>query len=98
MFERMYKSFEDPWHQSGENYYASLYRRNVCYYLERFGIDSIVEWCCGLGNTSSYIKENTRRDVEILGVDISETAVKKASKFHPEIEFRADNILNIENY
>tara|TARA_B100000795_G_scaffold251774_1_gene220840 strand:+ start:326 stop:943 length:618 start_codon:yes stop_codon:yes gene_type:complete len=97
-FEKMYQEFSDPWNQSEEVYYSSLSRRSVCYFLEKFDINSIVEWGCGLGKTVNYIKENTSKDVDILGIDISKTAIDKAKKLYPKLDFKADNILNISQY
>jgi len=87
-FEEMYQKYTDPWHQSEELYYSSLSRRSVCWYLEKYNINSIVEWGCGLGRTSQYIKENTCKAIEILGIDISNTAINKAKKFYPKLEFK----------
>ncbi len=97
-FEKMYQEFSDPWVQSEEIYYSSLSRRSVCYFLEKFDINSIVEWGCGLGRTVNYIKENTGKDIDILGIDISKTAIDKAKNFYPKLEFKVDNILNISKY
>ena len=97
-FEKMYQEFSDPWVQSEEIYYSSLSRRSVCYFLEKFDINSIVEWGCGLGRTVNYIKENTGKDIDILGTDISKTAIDKAKNFYPKLEFKVDNILNISKY
>ena len=54
-FEKMYQKFTDPWYQSEEIYCSSLSRRSVCYFLEKYDINSIVEWGCGLGRTVNYI-------------------------------------------
>ena len=97
-FEKMYQQFTDPWHQSEEIYCSSLSRRSVCYFLEKYDINSIVEWGCGLGRTVNYIKENTDKDIDILGIDISKTAIDKAKNFYPKLEFKVDNILNISKY
>jgi SAM-dependent methyltransferase len=97
-FEKMYQEFSDPWNQSVEVHYSSLSRRSVCYFLEKFDINSIVEWGCGLGKTVNYIKENTGKDVDILGIDISKTAIDKAKNLYPKLDFKVDNILNISQY
>jgi SAM-dependent methyltransferase len=97
-FDEMYRKFDDPWHQSNEDHYASLSRRSVCYYLEKYDIDSIVEWGCGLGSTSRYIKENTQKEIDILGIDISATAIERAKTASSNISFKVDDISNISNY
>lgn len=97
-FEEMYQSCNDPWHQSKDLTFSSPSRRCVSYFIERFSISSIVEWGCGLGNTVSYISKNTQRDVDILGVDISPTAIARAREKFPELKFVCDDIANIGNY
>ena len=97
-FEKMYQEFTDPWGQSSDLYFSSLTRRSICHFLEKYDIKSIVEWGCGLGRTVNYIKENTGKDIEILGIDISKTAIDKAKDFYPNLEFKVDNILNISKY
>ena len=95
-FEKMYQLFDDPWLQSEKKYYTSLSRRSVCYFIDRYNIKSIVEWGCGLGRTLNYIKENTNKD--LLGVDISKTAIEKAKSFYPKLKFKVDDIQNISQY
>ena len=95
-FEKMYQEFDDPWHEKKKIHFTSMSRRSVCYYIDKFNIKSIVEFGCGLGHTSNYLKENT--NVEILGVDISETAIKKSKEYFPHIKFKVDNVRNISNY
>ena len=73
-FEKMYQQFEDPWNQTKEVEY-SFSRQQVCNYINHFQINSIVEFGCGLGKTTNFIYENT--GIDILGVDISETSIKK---------------------
>ena len=97
-FEKMYQEFPDPWYQSEKIYYSSLSRRSVCYFLEKFDINSIVEFGCGLGKTTNYIKKNTTKDIDILGIDISQTAIDKAKKMYPSLEFKVDNVTNILRY
>lgn len=95
-FEKMYQSFNDPWGQSEKIYSSSISRRSVCHFIERFGLESIVEFGCGLGHTSKYIKDET--EIEILGIDIAPTSIQKASLTYPSIEFRVDDVKNIGSY
>ena len=69
-FEKMYQKFTDPWHQSEKLYFSSLSRRSVCWFIEKYDIKSLVECGCGLGRTNFYIKENTAKNIDILGIDI----------------------------
>ena len=96
-FEKMYKEFDDPWNQTSEGYVEnSISRQIVCNYLKNFNIKSIVEFGCGLGKTTKFISDNT--GVDILGVDISETSIKKSKSKYPELKFEVNDISNIIEY
>lgn len=96
-FEKMYQLFEDPWNQTKEGYVEnSISRQVVVNYIKSFGIKSIIEYGCGLGKTVNFIYQNT--GVNILGIDISETSIFKSKETYPNLEFRVDDIRNIENY
>lgn len=97
-FDEMYKQFDNPWNQSNNEYYSSVSRRSACHFIEKYKINSMVEWGCGLGETSNYIKENTRSEIDIMGIDISSTAINKARDRFPNIKFKDDDIQNIANY
>ena len=96
-FEKMYQLFEDPWNQTKEGYVEnSISRQIVVNYIKSFGFKSIIEYGCGLGKTVNFIYQNT--GVNILGIDISETSIIKSKEKFPNLKFKLDNILNIENY
>ena len=91
-FETMYQNCTDPWNQL-EEAEISYVRASTCISVKKYGLDSVMELGCGLGKTTNYIKKNT--GIDIIGVDISETAVEKAKNMYPDIDFRVDNVLNI---
>ena len=96
-FEKMYQLFEDPWNQTKEGYVEnSISRQIVVNYIKSFGLKSIIEYGCGLGKTVNFIYQNT--GVNILGIDISETSIIKSKENYPNLKFKVDDILNIENY
>jgi SAM-dependent methyltransferase len=96
-FEKMYQLFEDPWNQTKEGYVEnSISRQVVVNYIKSFGLKSIIEYGCGLGKTVNFIYQNT--GVNILGIDISETSIIKSKEKYPNLKFKVDDILNIENY
>jgi len=97
-FEEMYAQVPDPWEQSENLYFSSLSRRGVCYFIDKFDINSVVEWGCGLGHTTNYIKQNTVKDIEILGIDVSKTAISRARSTYPDIRFEVDDVSNVLNY
>lgn len=96
-FEEMYKNCQDPWNQTNSDYVEnSISRQAVCNYIKKYKIKSIIEFGCGFGKTSKFIKDLT--NVNITGIDISETSIDKARLFYPEIEFFVDDIENIDLY
>ena len=96
-FEKMYQQFEDPWNQTKKEYVEnSISRQVVCNYINHFQINSIVEFGCGLGKTTNFIYENT--GIDILGVDISETSIKKSKMTYPKLKFQVNDIDNIYEY
>ena len=96
-FEKMYQLFDDPWNQTKEGYVEnSISRQIVVNYIKSFGIKRLVEFGCGLGKTCDFIHSNT--DIDILGVDISETSIQKSKLNYPHLNFQVDKIINIGNY
>jgi SAM-dependent methyltransferase len=86
-FEQMYRDHEDPWNESRTEQFASekaaglnlLARLHAHHRVRR-----VVEIGCGFGHYTARIAE---LGLDVLGVDVSETAVAKARARHPGIEF-----------
>jgi 2-polyprenyl-3-methyl-5-hydroxy-6-metoxy-1,4-benzoquinol methylase len=88
-FENMYQNEDvqsyDSWFQDDLNH---LTKKLVSTLLARFNFDSIVDFGCGKGTFTHLLqKENN----EVIGIDISETAIKKARAKYPKIDFRVGN-------
>ena len=97
-FEKMYQKFDDPWNQSSPDILNNSFSRQaVINYIKKFNIKTVVEFGCGLGHTSNLII-NKCDDLSLIGVDITKTAIEKARINFPSIEFKNDNILNINDY
>ena len=95
-FEEMYQSFDDPWHQTEDGTFNDLSRETVIHYIKRHNIRNCVEIGCGLGKTMNYIQSKT--NIEMLGLDISSTAIRKAKENYPKLSFKVDKIENLLNY
>lgn len=93
-FESMYQNCDDPWNQLAEAE-ISYIRAATCVSIKRYNLGSIVELGCGLGKTTNYIKRNT--GIDITGVDVSGTAIKKARGMYPDIKFKVDSALSISH-
>ena len=87
-FEQMYRDFADPWHESTSEEYASdkAAGLNLLARLKaRHGIKRVVEVGCGFGHYSERI---AALGLETVGVDIAATAIERARRLHPAVEFR----------
>jgi SAM-dependent methyltransferase len=89
-FESMYQKFDNPWHQI-EAVDDSYSRLSSILTLNSYGVKSVLEVGCGLGKFTNYIHEKLP-NIKIVGMDISETAVKKAKVNYPDIEFITDDL------
>ncbi|NLW91142.1 MAG: methyltransferase domain-containing protein [Syntrophomonadaceae bacterium] len=93
----MYQNFDDPWHQSEEQNNQYSYSRLISLLnIKRFGINSVVEFGCGLGYYTKMISDIG--SVSVRGIDISETAISKAKTNFPHLDFAVDQVQNIDNY
>ncbi len=84
-FEEMYQKFDDPWHQR-ENLLSFYSRALTPVTLMQYNLKNVVEMGCGLGAVADYLSRAVP-ECAITGMDISETAVAKARKFYPDINF-----------
>lgn len=89
-FEEMYKNCDDPWEQSKRERGRSekFVGLNL---IRKSGARRVLELGCGLGH---YTAEIAAQGVEVLGVDISETAIAKARALHPGLAFKTGGILD----
>jgi len=95
-FEEMYQKFDNPWHQASNPDDVNAHTINFTLQnIRRFNIKSIVEFGCGLGYVTNAINKMGTR---VKGIDISSTAITKAKKLWPNLDFEVDNIKNIKKY
>lgn len=96
-FEGLYCDQEDPWNQSGrtgeiKDYYDNS-RKRLEDLLKISNPESILEVGCGLGYTTNIIQRCVP-NCKVVGLDISETAVKKAKFLFPDLDFLSGNIMS----
>ncbi|MBO6178024.1 MAG: class I SAM-dependent methyltransferase [Selenomonadaceae bacterium] len=94
-FEKMYQKFDDPWLQTKEAG-ISYSRANTVCSIRRFGAKNILEVGCGLGYFTAYLNEQCPSS-RIIGMDISETAIEKARKKFPKVEFICGDLAKLDN-
>ncbi|EIC22315.1 class I SAM-dependent methyltransferase [Thiorhodovibrio frisius] len=98
-FDAMYQHAADiPWHQdrTAHAIFSEIDLAILAHFQRRFGLMTILEVGCGLG----YFAERLHRKrggggVQIVGMDISATAVDKAKSLFPEIEFQVVDLLGV---
>ena len=99
-FESLYQYDKDPWQQSSQSPsemkdYYEFSRENLIEIIQTKKLEGrILEVGSGLGYTTQIIKERTGLNVD--GLDISSTAVSKASSKFRHIEFHQGDIKNFE--
>jgi SAM-dependent methyltransferase len=93
-FEEMYQDFDDPWEQSTREAWASE-KAVALNLIKKLDVQKVMELGCGLGH---YTKKIADLGVDVIGVDVSETAVKKAMLNYPGCNFIVGDILDFEIY
>ena len=107
-FEKMYQDHESPWHQKDIKFQSD--RAVSIEYLRRIekkdvgrghnandGIN-VLELGCGLGYFTEQIRQTLCNNSKILGIDISETAIKKAKEIFTKCNFQVGDILDFNIY
>lgn len=93
-FEEMYQKFANPWHQE-EVIEHSYSRLNTVLTLQNMNAKYVLEIGCGLGAFTNYLSQ-ALPDILITGMDISETAVAKASTSYPQLSFFVGDVKDID--
>jgi len=93
-FEQMYQDYDDPWKQSVIEEWASE-KTVVLNLIKKLNARKVIELGCGLGH---FTKKISDLKVEVLGIDISETAIKKARAKHLSCNFVVGDILDFDIY
>jgi len=95
-FEEMYKNEDiegyDSWFQEDSLHLEKILSLEI---IKKYIFNSILDIGCGKGAFTKYLKKPNNH---VLGVDISETAIKKARDKYNNIEFRklsADEALSL---
>lgn len=85
-FEEMYQNEDkegyDSWHQSDANILKNKISETI---LGQYQFKTIADIGCGKGSFTSRLKQVNNY---VLGVDLSETAIKKAKQNYSEIDFQ----------
>lgn len=93
-FEEMYRDFADPWEQTREAFAEE--KAIALRAIRALAPRTVVELGSGLGHFTKRIKAEGVPNV--IGVDISTTALEKARAHAPECTFVAADILDFSMY
>lgn len=93
-FDSMYRNAaEVPWHQ--DETVNAIFSDLTVTLLKRKCVNSLLDVGCGLG----YMAERLRCEIpelkRVVGLDVSETAIVRARKMFPRIEFLAGTLENL---
>ena len=98
-FDGFYKQDNDPWGQSASSEmsrYYQLSRQRLVHIISTIKDKSmIVEIGCGLGYVTKLISDEFPQS-KVMGIDISETAIKKATQLFPCLNFIEADICDPE--
>ena len=93
-FEEMYKDFDDPWEQTTREKWASE-KAVALNLIRKLNAKKVIELGCGLGH---YTNKIHNFGVDVIGVDISKTAIEKARANYPNCKFVVGDILDFSIY
>lgn len=95
-FETMYRNEAkenfDSWHQDDTR---QLQRKIDLAILEDYNFDKILDIGCGKGSLTHMLK---KKNNQVRGIDISQTAINIATERFPDIDFEYLDINTIINY
>ena len=92
-FEQMYKDYSDPWgHISNDD---DTHKHVCLHWIKKLKAKRIIEVGSGLGVFSNRLNQI---GCDVLGIEISKTAVAKASKKYPACKFLVGDILDFPIY
>lgn len=92
-FEQMYRDYDDPWWQTTDE--SASDKALAIHLLRRLRVTRVMELGSGLGQFTANL---AAAGFNVLGVDISPTAVEKARTRYPSCDFRVGDILDFEIY
>lgn len=93
-FEEMYRDFDDPWEQKTREEWASE-KAVALNQIKKLNAKKVIELGCGLGH---YTQKIQALGVEVLGIDVSKTAIDKAKINYTDCNFAVGDILDFSIY
>lgn len=94
-FEAMYRECTDPWGQSTSEDLNNTERFIAINSIKRNECKTLLDIGCGLGHFTNIISQ---QGVKTIGVDVSETAIRKARTFYPNLRFEKWDVKSLKNW
>jgi len=94
-YEKLYQECEDPWLQDAGADTSPL-KNIILLRISQLAERRVIDLGCGKGKFSALIREEAK--AEVLGIDVSPTAISNAKLKYPRCEFEAASILEIAKY
>lgn len=93
-FEKMYaaegREGFDSWRQEDQR----TLKNQICIaILNRYNFNNVLDVGCGKGTFTQLLKKGNNR---VTGIDVSETAIRKAAIRFPDIDFECIDLTNLE--
>ena len=101
-FEQMYQDHESPWNQVNEEQYQSdkavTINKVLNIHATRDKPINVLELGCGLGYFTDRIRSSLPKDCNVMGIDVSSTAISTAKRLFPDCKFKTADILDFDVY
>jgi len=92
-FEEMYQDFDDPWESTRELWASE--KVLALNFIKKLNAKKVIDLGCGLGH---YTNQIHNLGIDVMGVDISKTAIEKAKKKYMDVKFLVGDILDYSIY
>ncbi len=93
-FEEMYRDYDDPWEQTTREEWTSE-KAIALHLIKKLKAKKVIELGCGLGHFTNKI---AKLGVDVLGIDISKTAIEKAKTQYSNCNFAVGDVLDFDLY
>lgn len=94
-FEGLYRTCDDPWGQSVEVFRSPL-NRVIAARIAELPERRVIDLGCGNGHSSEFFR--TQGNAEVLGLDISPTAIANARTEYPRCRFEVASASEVTRY
>lgn len=86
-FEEMYQKVEDPWHhgEAIEIHYDMMLTLLNHHKIGKYAAGTVLDIGCGKGAFTARLKKSLNNDINVIGIDIAPTAIRKAKEKYSDL-------------